>query len=133
MKKNINIEKLLRKCNFDILSKLSEQADDTKVYAYSLDDDHTMVVTKNVKDKLELRYYEALVYKYYLKHKDENFEIKIDSKEYETTDEAIDLLIPDKNFKKQIKKSDKNLSKKYEVPEWVIEKKKIKTLYDLTV
>ena len=133
MKKNINIEKLLEKCNFEVLSKLSEQADDTKVYAYSLDDDHTMVVTKNVKDKLELRYYEALVYMYYLKHKDENFEIKIDSKEYETTDEAIDLLIPDKNFKKQIKKSDKKLSKRYEVPEWVIEKKKIKTLYDLTV
>lgn len=126
MKKSVNIEKLLDKYNFEILSKLSDQNDDTKVYAYSQDEENTIVVTKNVKNKLELRYYEALVYTYYLNHQSENFEIKINDNEYETTDEAIDLLIPDKTFKKQIKKSNEKLSKIYKVPEWAVEKKKVK-------
>ena len=126
MKKSVNIEKLLDKYNFEILSKLSDQNDDTKVYAYSPDEENTIVVTKNVKNKLELRYYEALVYTYYLNHQSENFEIKINDNEYETTDEAIDLLIPDKTFKKQIKKSNEKLSKIYKVPEWAVEKKKVK-------
>ena len=51
MKKSVNIEKLLDKYNFEILSKLSDQNDDTKVYAYSQDEENTIVVTKNDKKK----------------------------------------------------------------------------------